>query len=89
MKTVYKYGPLPIGAAKLIKLPEGAQIVSVGCQAGGIFLWAFVDTEKPEVPRAFFVAGTGWDLSELPAGQSYLWTVQAGEFVWHVFGEAP
>jgi hypothetical protein len=42
-----------------IEMPAGAEILHADCQGEGIFLWARVDTERPNVRRHIVVVGTG------------------------------
>lgn len=80
MKTVWKF-PLPLAPEVNVMMPEGAQVLYVGNQAGTIALWALVDPDKSLVTRVFRIAGTGHDV---PDGV-YVGTVQQGPLVWHVF----
>ena len=65
-------------------MPEDANILHVGVQAGMICLWARIDTAKPlpRMPKTFYIRGTGHPLEE---DLLHVGTVQMGAFVWHVF----
>ncbi len=83
---VYKY---PIStAAACASMPEGARILHVAEQGGGICLWGLVDVARPEVMRYFSVYRTG---EGPPRGRDevYLGTAHCGPFVWHVFETQP
>jgi len=84
MRTVYKF-EIMLEDDVFVPMPDGAEILCVGRQAGGIFAWAMVDTAKPIVSRHFAVRGMGHDLDERCTKQSYIGTVFAPPFVWHVF----
>ncbi len=47
MKRVYKY-PLRVNDRQIVKLPKGAEILSVQIQRGDICLWALIDTSVKE-----------------------------------------
>lgn len=56
-KVIYSYNlTIPTdGLPVSIKMPEGAQILSLH----GTRMWALVDTDNPEVERKFFIIRTG------------------------------
>lgn len=90
MKTIYKYQIVTANSMhQKIPMPEGAVILSVGEQGGGVFVWALVDTDSPPEGRSFSVFGTGQPLPsnfDLEAmAQAHIGTVQQGPFVWHIF----
>lgn len=63
MKKIYKYqietGPVEI------RLPEGAQILSVGRQGNMICVWALVDPSVTSMAAVLFITmGTGWAPTE-------------------------
>lgn len=59
MKTIYKYLLEPNG---VIKMPRGAEVLSVGEQHGWMCVWALVDTEAPIESRRFATVGTGHEI---------------------------
>lgn len=92
MITVYKY-KLDIQKRTTIRAPRGMKPLHVGYQNEGpryyMFVWALVDTEKPEIDHTFYVLGTGHD-AEIPNHMgAYVGTAQEPEYplVWHVFKE--
>lgn len=88
MKTIYKYEVPSRGFATM--MPEGARILSVGEQGGGMFVWAIVDSEQsPTVPRRLRVYGTGHPMPDEPG--KFLGTIHVNDggspLVFHVFEE--
>lgn len=81
MQTVYKYS-VPLGRTTSVNLPQGAKVLKFGAQHGALVLWAEVNSEAPLHPAHFEVRGTGNPLGQVG---KYLDTVQAGEYVWHIF----
>ncbi len=86
MNKIWKW-ELPVMDVQTLRLPAGAQILSVQYQPGspGLSLWASADPAAPLMPRQFAIAGTGHNL---PAGASkarHIATVQQEQWVWHVF----
>ena len=69
MKTIWKYD-LPIGDLVEIEMPQMAEIIHVGIQAGfdsvskTVQLWAEVETEYSMRKRTFVVYGTGHELHD-------------------------
>lgn len=83
---VFKY-EIPIADQPLVRLPLGAQILSVGQQSDQLFLWAMVDpAEMRTKHHAFRVAGTGHEIADVDE-LKFLGTVQidGGCTVLHVF----
>lgn len=85
MFSVWKFELTSMGPCSLL-MPEGAEILTIGEQGGGLHLWARVNTEAPLEERRFWVAGTGHSVPgdpEIP----YLGTAffAGGALVWHVF----
>jgi hypothetical protein len=80
MKTVYKYELRSQDAS--IKLPKGAEILTVQLQNGIPTLWALVDPENVLEDRFISTVGTGWEVSD---NMKYICTYMEGYFVWHVF----
>lgn len=85
MRTIYKYKLVNPGPV-LIGMPDEATALHVGMQHGSPCVWMLVDTDKPIRNRRLWVAGTGWDLNDMPPTLPYLGTAQtADSLVWHVF----
>ena len=81
MITIHKY-PTSIEDQFFIKMPDGAEILTVQQQAGGPCIWAKVDTSKPVRDRLFHWRGTGYDASNLGR---YVGTIQELGLVFHLF----
>ena len=84
MVTIYKY-QLALSRTEL-RMPEGAQVLTVQMQNGEPCMWAKVDPTKPQEDRAFEVYGTGHEVPDDPRSV-YVATFQQhnGTLVWHVF----
>jgi hypothetical protein len=85
MQTIFKY-TLNLGGSP-IRMPVGAEILSVQAQDGDICLWARVDTSVREFEdRTFMAFGTG---DQLPTRLDlhYIGTAmsQGDRLVMHVF----
>lgn len=93
MKTIWKF-ELVVTDLQDVKMPEGAQILSVQGQevsestAQGSrhciapMMWALVDSDAPMGLRRIGIVGTG-----MPAPETgeYIGTAICGFLVWHVF----
>lgn len=65
-----------------LHLPEGSQIVAVGCQQGVPVIWYSFDEMSMETEeRMFFVVGTG---HYFPLEWIYVGTCFDGGLVWHI-----
>ena len=87
-KKIFKY-VLPVEGEVSLKMPEGAQILTVQTQGDSPCLWALVDPDGsvPEVRRDFRIFGPGHSIDiDLPA-DSYIGTFQlvGGRFIGHMF----
>lgn len=91
MNTVYKYTipPSNFGEALGRDFPKGAQLLSVGEQAGELVLWALVDTHTGDKieRRTITVVGTGHPVPFMPFYRpEFIGTVQMQSgIVLHVF----
>lgn len=87
VKTIWKY-EFDVADRVTLQMPQGAVILPFAHRAGpyGIWLWAEVDTDRPKEPRTVAIVGTGnpIDPALLPY-LSYLTSVVASPFVWHVY----
>ena len=86
MKRVYKY-ELPVRDVATIRLPKGADWLSVGCQQDELFLWCLVDpSETDTTERTFRIAGTGHDLAH-NKNWDFIGSVMmhGGTLVFHIF----
>lgn len=88
MNRVFKYIiPSHFGGV-VIKMPEGARVLSVQVQCGSPCMWALVDDQRPMVDRRFLVVGTGHQIAR-PEAWEFVGTFQMmdGLMVWHLFEE--
>lgn len=83
--TIWKY-PLPSKARFTLKLPYGAEVLTVQMQHGIACLWAKVNPENTERNVSFLLVGTGTDA---PIVAKYIGLIQLddGDFVFHLFQE--
>lgn len=82
MKTIWKFKLEP---ECTVKMPAGAEILSVREQGHQIYAWALVDPDAPSEDRHFVGVGTGHDLPDEPLkflGSAHL---DYGTLVFHVF----
>ncbi len=85
MITVFKYEIPPYNAA--IKLPVGAEILSVAFQRDTFCMWAKVDTEAETEERNFEAFGTGHEMPYI-MGVDYKFVGTAhmdNDLVFHAF----
>ena len=80
MKTIYKYELTSQDAS--MKLPKGAEILTVQIQDGRPMLWALVDPDNVLEDRVISTVGTGWEVED---NMKYICTYMEGYLVWHVF----
>lgn len=84
MKTIHKY-QLGITDVQAVRMPAGAEILSVQFQNESLCLWALVETTEKNSARLIYVVGTG---NPFPEGDfRFIGTVQqfGGKLIWHVF----
>lgn len=85
MKTIYKY-QLEITDNQCIKMPKGAEILTVQIQGENPCLWAMVDTENEVVERFIEIYGTGNPITG-ESSRIYISTFQVsdGALIFHAF----
>lgn len=84
--TIWKYEfDLRKGDRHSFTMPHGARPICIQMQGELICLWAEVDPRESFESRTFRIVGTGHPLP--PQQRSYIGTVQAGPFVWHIYEE--
>jgi hypothetical protein len=86
MKTIYKYPIFPDREFAL-KMPQGAFALHTGLQREGVFVWALVDTEMPEVEVRFRLLGTGEPADVEGFRHVSTWLMEGDSLVWHLFQE--
>lgn len=87
VKKIFKYD-LVIEYKQVVKLPAGANILSVQSQYESPKIWALVDPSLPLVERHFELFGTGHDVPcDMGVEREFIGTFQLnqGEFVFHLF----
>lgn len=87
MKTIWKY-TLEVKTAQTIKLPVGAEILSIKNQNDNICLYAMVDGNEEETEvRTILIFGTGHAIPENINVAEFLDTVSLrnGLLMFHVF----
>lgn len=84
-QVVYKYELKP--SKTILSLPSNAEILAVGCQNDGLFIWAKVRPNNPQENRTFEVYGTGHEIPDVEGKLKFIGTalMLGGMFVWHVF----
>ncbi len=86
MVTIFKY-PIPVEDRPLVRMPRGAQILTLQIQHGIPCLWTLVpDVDAPMVEPRFRLFGTGHDMDDT-IGLTYVGTYQmsGGALVFHLF----
>jgi hypothetical protein len=84
-RTIWKYPLIHTSLPQEIKVPVGADLLSVGEQDGDIVLWAAVDPDcEPTATRQITIVGTG---KTIPDGiLRFIGTVQKQSgTVYHIF----
>lgn len=84
-ERIYKYA-VPAEDEFAHAMPAGARVLSVQTQKGWGYIWALVDTDKPEIKRAFALRGTGHPADGLQ-GAAFVgsFQLQGGDLVFHLF----
>jgi len=85
MKEVWKYPLRLLDGQQVVKMPTGAEVLSVGIQGSTPTIWAEVDPAAKMEPRYFQVHGTGHPISN---GGVFVGTAVGVPFVWHVYEHA-
>jgi hypothetical protein len=84
-RTIWKYPLIHTSLPQEIKVPVGADLLSVGEQNGGIVLWVAVDPDRePTAVRQITIVSTA---RPIPDGiLRFIGTVQKQSgTVWHIF----
>lgn len=63
-KVIFKY-QMPVMESFTMKLPQGAEIIRMADQDGMFWLWAVVDTNKPDEERKFYAVKCGANVPEI------------------------
>lgn len=92
-KRILKY-QLELADIYVVRMPKGAEILTVQIQRGALMVWALIDMEELETRNYVFeIVGTG-NRMEDDRGRftrKYISTVQqmGGQFIWHIFLRQP
>lgn len=88
-KTIWKY-EIPVREKFTIELPKSARVLAVQNQMDVPCMWILLNPAEEKKTCNFRLVGTGHDVP-VNAEDFYLGTFQVagGEFVFHVFQEAP
>lgn len=80
MRTIHKY---PLVSSGVLQMPTGAKILDIEYQDRIPHVWAEIDTDQPDEPRAFVVIPTG---EPFPEGNlSFIKSIHNPPFVWHLY----
>jgi hypothetical protein len=81
MRVIYKYE-----LARTIQLPIDSQVLKVGMQNGGMYIWALVDPNQTnKSQRNFEILGTGHSFEFDYLTHTYIDSLFDGPFVWHIW----
>lgn len=83
--VIWKF-ELKLTGMQEVRMPEGAELLSVANQNGNLCLWAMVDHRKKRQFRFIEIIGTG-NLIPMDMGvdRKFIGTAVFDTFVWHVF----
>ena len=81
MKTIFKY---PLDTRYSLLIPKDAEVLTVQVQNGHPYIWALIDTDKPEEYRTFYLYATGAPI-DTGSKNTYIGTYQSDGYVWHLF----
>ncbi len=87
MKAVWKF-PLAVETHQSVRMPQGAELLSLQVQHEVPCIWALVDEDADLVVRDFLTFGTGHtNIHPRTPGSDFVGTYQisGGDLVFHVF----
>lgn len=83
-KVIYRY-PLDITSAQAVKVPLGAEVLTVQMQAGTLQMWVLVDQDVIDLAleeyKTIGVFGTGHSMPDECKKSTYINTFQIGDSV--------
>lgn len=88
MKTIWKF-PLRVDDYQTLRMPAGAEFLSIQPQHETVCLWAKVDSEAAIEPRIIVIYGTGHEMT--PDEESFrlnfidTFQLHDGKLVFHAF----
>ena len=86
-KSIWKF-KLSLDEQQIIKMPEGAEILTIQSQGNVPCIWALVEPDAPKENRCFEIIGTGDFITfENEIQKKYINTFQlhGGALIFHVF----
>ena len=92
-QKIWKFDFNILATSQTIRMPIGAEILTVQIQDGKPYLWAEIDADdkvlaEPE-PRYIQVYETGQAMIGMSLDRKYIATIQIGQTVYHVFEYVP
>ena len=85
MIAIWKF-PVPVADGFTVEMPAGARVLSVQPQGDSVQMWALVDTDAPNVKRAFAIRGTGHNAEGLDDCRHLgTFKIHGGALVFHMF----
>jgi hypothetical protein len=81
---IFKYELYITDGVQELRLPKGAEILTVQVQAARLMFWAIVHPHFETEKRCFSVYGTGHEMNPTIT-HKYIATVQNFQLVWHIF----
>jgi hypothetical protein len=86
MKTIWKYN-IPLEDKFILRIPEGAMLLSIDNQNESGCLWFLVDSYKEVEDRTFHLYGTGHPIDDFKLIFIGMFQQRGGALIWHVFEE--
>jgi hypothetical protein len=87
LKTIWKFFLDTEQEIQTLFMPRGAQMLHVGQQDNGVYVWAGVADTSSLEERVFYLYPTGENMDGMAPEAIYLGTAFTfqGKLVWHVF----
>ncbi len=82
-RQIWKY-PV-VGPQFMLRMPDGARVLSIQNQQGSPQMWVLVDPDSPGVHREFLFYGTGHTMPDDPGEFIGTFQVADGDLVFHLF----
>lgn len=85
MNAIWKFAIGP--GTQILRLPEGAKLLTIQMQHGNPQLWALVNTDPnlPPQDHTILVVGTGYPFSVEKSEYIATFQMEGGMLVWHAF----
>jgi len=90
-QKIWRFALDTIATSQTIRMPIGAEILTVQIQDGKPCLWAEIDADSKALtePRYIQVYETGQAMIGMSLDRKYIATIQIGQTVYHVFEYVP